>query len=1035
MADNIGNLVTPDDYITHYGDKLKTNLAVKNLNINKLGFIGYIINILSNTQYDTKQYFDSLFLESFPTTATDRQNLHLWSDIHKYSIELASPAEIVGGFQFQLTTLPQADFTIITKREITFNNLILKIGELPFILKSSYSIVTNDGVTYTCQITDNISNIRLLSFNQGNPKVSVINLFQQQENSFSFSVPIYPFGTHYRYTTPIERDKVSSIVAYVDGVEYSVITSKQTTGSSDETIFITYANDELIIETGSGINGKYIPQTEVDINIILTEGSSGNIAAQTAVPSTGDVFIKDTNISGITNYSISAKLFIKVDILLGKDGKNTSTETEIQQSLTRHIQSRNNLISELDFNNILANDNSFLLFKKVNIVDNSIYIYNLILDKYSTPIPTTCISPYSDTIIPIVYVTELATITYLDNPQFTINDDTFISPFIYKYDSILDAYVGYILYTDIVTSFNEIKLVEGSDIVAFPANIKFELQSGGTLITFSSFTNLYKCNYIFKITIGTEIVSENMSFIDSTALTYLYTNKFFFEPISLRIDVFDNTLTKIIEYYLNDFQLMVNLSDYLSIKRFVYNSNEVLLSFPVIQKSVFDLDPNYYRSQIYNFLITQEVTSGNRMISDDLQGRFLNSAVAKSNILKYLTTQEYEAVQSTGNYSYFDLLPNSSIEYTTIDPHASNNNNTVRTLITSDSNPTNTVIITITGTESAIIINLINNDGTFVVGNNKVILTATHYLLAMQAATSGTYSGINVTLNDGDHLLDNLTVSGGGTELMLSEHGSYGYTNFLVGENVKISTVSTGIGRDGDEVTFSAIDTGGVAPNVDVVVSGTAAAVLITITNETASTVQTIDVVAMITSGSDSDSGVSYGNFTWDISDTGNLLVDLTALGGDTENFVNFNLEVVTLDNGAATNDITTTLLNGTTVDIVFPLKFRLDIIQDANIQRVIIDDLKSLELEIATELKNNYTGTNISYYNSKLSTIIKQYLWVKDFTITVTDSATPATAVVNGIETIDQRDIFKSLTKFESAVYTPIYFYWDLNNITIVIS
>lgn len=901
---NIGNLVTPDEYIDHYGNQLKDDLSVKNLNINKLGFVGYLLNIIGNTQYDTKQYFDSLFREAMPVTALNRANLYFWADVYKYEIELANPAIISGLFHLQLTALPQANFTtVISKREITFTNIIFKIGNLQFTLDSSYAIVTNDGLTYTAQIIDQQSNIKLLSFTQANPKIAVIELLQKEEIEFSFSVPIYPYGTHYKYVTQVDRNRISSVEIAVDGINYSISSTKQITGSTDEIIFVTYNEDELIIETGSGINGKYIPQTEIDVKIILTDGINGNISSQTTAPISGDVYIKDyLTPTGTITQSISAKLFIRLEVLQGSGGKNTSTETEIQQQLTKHIQSRSNLISELDFDNILANDNGFLLFKKLNLVDNSIYFFNLLTDKYKVPIQTTCITVRNAEIIPIVYNTSLGDIKYLDNPEFKDSDELYVSPFIYKYDNLLENYDAYILYTNIVAAFNEIKLVEDSEILAFPANIKFELKTNGTLITFSSFTNLYKCNYTFKINMPKlDIHNVPMTFIDSSSLTYLYEDKFFFDPVSIRIDVYDNSLVKIIEYYLNDFLLMINITDFLSIKKFTYNTTDYLLSFPVIEKAVFDLDPNYYRNQIYNFLITQQLLAGNRMISDDIQGRFLNTSIIKSNILKYLTVQEYEGIQSTVYYSYFgepaDPSVDTYVQYTTVNPHVNNNGITVRTIITSGVSTVADVDITITGSISDIIISIEYN-------TTPDAMTATQYVAALNAGISGTYSGKNITITDSNYLLDNLACVGGGTDSII-------------------------VGHDEDVI---------------------------------------------------------------DILD------------------------------------------DGTTSDIKLPLKFNLSLLQNSDIQQVITNDVNTMRIEIASELKTKYTGNKITFYDTMLSTIIKKYLWVKNFTITITDSAIPAYVITSGLETIDQRDIFNYISKFDSAKYTPIYFYWDLNNIKITV-
>lgn len=70
MADNI-NLatLTPEEFSNYFFNSLKNELGVYNLQASKVGFIGFLINLLSNITYDSKLYKDSLFKEAFPATA------------------------------------------------------------------------------------------------------------------------------------------------------------------------------------------------------------------------------------------------------------------------------------------------------------------------------------------------------------------------------------------------------------------------------------------------------------------------------------------------------------------------------------------------------------------------------------------------------------------------------------------------------------------------------------------------------------------------------------------------------------------------------------------------------------------------------------------------------------------------------------------------------------------------------------------------------------------------------------------------------
>jgi len=65
MSIPLGSLTTPEQYVNYYYDKLKSQLQSKNIQISKVGIIGFLLHTLGFTQFDIKNYFDSLFLEAF----------------------------------------------------------------------------------------------------------------------------------------------------------------------------------------------------------------------------------------------------------------------------------------------------------------------------------------------------------------------------------------------------------------------------------------------------------------------------------------------------------------------------------------------------------------------------------------------------------------------------------------------------------------------------------------------------------------------------------------------------------------------------------------------------------------------------------------------------------------------------------------------------------------------------------------------------------------------------------------------------------
>lgn len=68
-VDNNLSKLTPEEFAEFYMGGLKNELSVYNLQANKVGFLGFLVNLLGNVTYDAKIYRDMLFKEAFPATA------------------------------------------------------------------------------------------------------------------------------------------------------------------------------------------------------------------------------------------------------------------------------------------------------------------------------------------------------------------------------------------------------------------------------------------------------------------------------------------------------------------------------------------------------------------------------------------------------------------------------------------------------------------------------------------------------------------------------------------------------------------------------------------------------------------------------------------------------------------------------------------------------------------------------------------------------------------------------------------------------
>ena len=71
--------LTPEEFAEFFMNGLKSELSVYDIQANKVGFLGFLINILGNVTYDAKVYKDFLFKEAFPATAQqdDKKCCHL----------------------------------------------------------------------------------------------------------------------------------------------------------------------------------------------------------------------------------------------------------------------------------------------------------------------------------------------------------------------------------------------------------------------------------------------------------------------------------------------------------------------------------------------------------------------------------------------------------------------------------------------------------------------------------------------------------------------------------------------------------------------------------------------------------------------------------------------------------------------------------------------------------------------------------------------------------------------------------------------
>lgn len=654
-------LKTPQEFIDYYWLEFKDFMNLKNLQVSKVGFIGFFLNILGMNQSDIKQYYDHLFKEAFPITTQLLQNLYYHSALYGFIPPLATPASLIGNFHFNLNILPPTAATVI-KREIyfsttesslgTLSNVELSIDNLLYILLSNYSI-TCIGTHYICNIKKENNQNEYINFVATNPRVPIIDLKQLEVFEFQLSIPNYEFGSFYMERVTIERGYIYQLEVIIkdnalentEGVTYSVEYIKNFTDAKSETVFMKQFNDEILLEFGSGIQGKYVGGKTAVIRLYTTNGEEGNIGSGIYKPSEGFISVVDTHSNGSINdvgtYNISEFLNIEVDY--GDGGADLFNVEELRYELINYIRARLNLVSDRDFHEVFKKYISGfeLLFKKTEVMNNNIYLHTLFKDKYMVPFYTDCITidqTEMDSMSFISYGNKL--VKYILYPKF--ENDTLISPFLYLYDDLLNIYHGYLFYDLYSQHFNKIE-VQQNGLLQIPASFSFEFIEEGNpkiRIIFTSYQAIGDLK--FKISCTQLNIKDIYMVVDSDNNRAYIDVNLFIMSIDVIIDMLDYNGDLQCIYEINNVTPIVDYSEYLNIKKYKpeYPNIHYYLNIPVINIEHF----NSYKTFILNnigSLITSVFGNNNQMISDDIQIKFLNTYIISASDLQLMTLQEY----------------------------------------------------------------------------------------------------------------------------------------------------------------------------------------------------------------------------------------------------------------------------------------------------------------------------------------------------------------------------------------------------------
>jgi len=422
MASTLPDLsyTTPEEFVNYYYEKLKTDLSVYDLQISKVGFVGYFLNLLGYTHFDLKQYYDSLFKESFVGTSQTEESQYLHASNYGYIPTFANAANATGTLQFDMINwLPRRQSDVVRREVIvgydttsgvyTPLSSTFKLDDIQFSIDSIYKFVEieDNGAYYyyTDIITSDGTKITLPS-SSFSIIVPLYSTTQYTKKEISFEIKPYNFGSYQTYYFGIDSGYyLSDLEVYVTEVgssieeQYTVKYTKYLEKGSDKSVFLRKVTSvDYVIEFGSGVRGKWISGASIRIIIKSCRGTAGNLIDKTnqKLQITGNILAFDYIVgpSGLLtsiNPNPSVMQQPLVDFDYAESGLDPLSGEDLRDAIVNFIQTRENLVSQQDFYNIAVDyfDDFKFLFKKFNVYDNIFHLCRSFRDRNQTIFYTT----------------------------------------------------------------------------------------------------------------------------------------------------------------------------------------------------------------------------------------------------------------------------------------------------------------------------------------------------------------------------------------------------------------------------------------------------------------------------------------------------------------------------------------------------------------------------------------------------------------------------------------------------------------------
>ena len=366
----------------------QNKFSLSNIALSKTGITGYLIYVLAYLNEDARFYYDFLYNESIPLTASTFESLLKWGAMFGYTIQYATPANFVGNILVYIpksyfSTSPKVQIQIPAYTQFYYNDVVftqfsscyidvdISKGKVNAVF---YDMETQSYKTVLGLILDETDSYILIG-------IPALNIKQVEIVENIISVPSYPIGS--TYEIPLEYDKEESQLAKIevftklpDETDYvlnKIDNIRYLYSPTDRVVFISQKNrNEYTLVLPDGVHGMHLPQnTSLKTRMHLTKGAAGNVGQNihfktklnTRILINGEVVTDEETVQLITTSNLTT-------------GKDVKTFDEIKNDVIKLIKTKNTLITVDDYTKLFGtNTDNIYVYKIANFVSDSAIVF------------------------------------------------------------------------------------------------------------------------------------------------------------------------------------------------------------------------------------------------------------------------------------------------------------------------------------------------------------------------------------------------------------------------------------------------------------------------------------------------------------------------------------------------------------------------------------------------------------------------------------------------------------------------------------